>query len=764
MTVLTTVNAPQTTIGYVQAPSYSWWLEGETTPELVWPQSIYVYDQMRRTDAQVGSVLRAVTETLLNTPWRIDPAGAKARVTRFVADDLGLPIVGRNPAPPPRTKDRFSWHEHLRLALLMLPFGHAFFEQVYRVSDDGTRAHLQKLEYRPPKTIERIDVAPDGGLVAVKQYWTATNTDPKPIPVNRLVAYIHAREGGNWLGTSILRNCYKNWLLKDRLLRVQAQTIERNGMGIPLYKAQDGASEADLAAGKSMATAWRAGEAAGSAVPFGADLVLRGVEGTLPDAEPVVRYHDEQIARAVLAHFLNLGTQTGSWALGATFADFFTLSLNSLAEQIRDIATQHIVEDLVDINFGEGEPAPRLVFDEIGSRQAATAEALKSLVDAGIVHPDQVLEETSRQQYGLPPADPATATAPPQPAAPTAPTPEPPTPTGALSVAAKFNPAELREPHSGKWVGSGGSVRDALKLADRIDLKPGETFAGSDTIHAEEGRINLAWVNRGGESHLRFAAGGGVFAEDAHKWRAADRGHTVELDADQRQVLHSELGRMMEQAKQAGVGMRELDKEYDRFYAKYGEHPSSGAASEKWLAGLPPDAAAKYKTLQDRTDPFTDEPVARSAVHASWGTIHYEVTMHDLQNPKDWSLVIGVESTGAPDDWELRDGSHDTHLSPGQVKKLQGMLTQPASVQAAAGVDTHPGGEQLKHYWVYGEGAAKWSTWTELYHHLVKYLNPEMAKRTAAEWFHLRYGFWPGADVNRVKHGKPPRGHLVGPG
>jgi phage portal protein BeeE len=93
------------------------------------------------------------------------------------------------------------------------------------------------------------------------------------------------------------------------------------------------------------------------------------------------------------------------------------------------------------------------------------------------------------------------------------------------------------------------------------------------------------------------------------------------------------------------------------------------------------------------------------------------------------------------------------------------MALEPAEeADRAAGVDTHPGGEQLKHYWLHGEGAAKWSTWTELYHHLVKYLSPAMAKRTAAEWFHLRYGFWPGADLNLVKHGKPPRGHVVGPG
>jgi hypothetical protein len=40
----------------------------------------------------------------------------------------------------------------------------------------------------------------------------------------------------------------------------------------------------------------------------------------------------------------------------------------------------------------------------------------------------------------------------------------------------------------------------------------------------------------------------------------------------------------------------------------------------------------------------------------------------------------------------------------------------------------------------------------------------ELAKRTAAEWFHIRYGYWPGSDVNKVAHGKPPRGKVVGPG
>ena len=292
----------------------------------------------------------------------------------------------------------------------MLPFGHMYFEQVYRIQADGL-AHLRKLAPRMPRTIQQVDVGADGGLISIQQYAaTGVQTDPRPIPVDRLVAYVHDREGGNWLGSSLLRPAYKHWLIKDRLLRVDAQTIERNGMGVPLYKGAEG--EASLAAGSAMAQAWRAGESSGAAIPFGADMILRGVEGTLPNAQPSIRYHDEQIARAVLAHFLNLGTQTGSWALGTTFADFFTLSLQTLAQQIADTATQHIVEDLVDVNFGESEPAPRIVFDEIGSRQAATAQALKALADAGLISPDEVLQQSVRQQYGLPAPDPETAVQP----------------------------------------------------------------------------------------------------------------------------------------------------------------------------------------------------------------------------------------------------------------------------------------------------------------------------------------------------------------
>lgn len=382
----------------------------ETNPDLVWPKSVAVYAKMLREDSQVSSVIRAVSFPVRSATWQLDPTGVRDEVVELVSDDLGVPVRGRPPVARQRTRGRFSWREHLRLALTELVYGHAFFEQVYDVTNG--RAHLAKLAWRPPKTISAIDVADDGGLIAIEQYASAR---PVRISVRRLVAYVNDREGGDWTGQSLLRAAYKNWLLKDRMLRAQALTIERNGLGVPVYTGATPPStataeearqwaEQEKSEGLKVAKGFRAGEAAGASIPASASLDLKGVSGDLPDTNSPIRYHDEQIARSVLAHFLNLGTETGSWALGSTFADFFTQSLNAVAEQIADVVQQHVIEDLVDLNWGPEEPAPRLVVSPIGKEQPATSTVLKELSDAGLIVPDEPLRAHAREMYGLPPA------------------------------------------------------------------------------------------------------------------------------------------------------------------------------------------------------------------------------------------------------------------------------------------------------------------------------------------------------------------------
>ncbi|WP_439593899.1 phage portal protein family protein [Microbacterium sp.] len=399
----------------------------EDNPDLMWPASIDVYDRMRREDPQVGSVLQAVMRPIQQVVVTLDAAGVRPEVAQQISDDLGIAIKGQPFVAPARTKGRFSWTEHVRLALLMLVFGHAFFEQVFEIDAFG-RTRLQKLAYRPPRTISEFEIERDGGLAAIKQHPVGLTTTTGVvafttvggirIPVNRLVGYVNEREGANWMGVSILRTAYKMWLLKDRTLRVQALAADRQGLGLPIYTSPPPPDLGDQAAvlkwmdeeierGLVLAKGSRAGDTAGASLPNGATLTFQGVAGKLPDLDKQIRYYDEQIGRVALTHFLNLGgdDSKGSYALGDTFAKFFTGSLNAIAEQIVSTTQQHVVEDLVDANWGPAEPAPRLVAAPIGAEHPATAEAIKALLESGAIKWDPTLEAHLRALYGLPVVD-----------------------------------------------------------------------------------------------------------------------------------------------------------------------------------------------------------------------------------------------------------------------------------------------------------------------------------------------------------------------
>lgn len=404
--------------------AFSQWDQFEQVPELLWPNSVRTFTRMWREESRIASVYYAIGLPIQLTPWRIDPNGARDEVVQFVATNLGLPIMGdNNPAPKGRTRDRFSWPKHLQVALRYLLFGHQVFEQVYRIDDSG-RANLRKLASRPSSTIAYWDVALDGGLRAVYQWPPGTSfgsplgtasggfASEMEIPVNRLVVYVRDPDPGVWVGNSLLRPAYKSWLLKDEFIRIEATAARRNGMGVPVITAPESESEArigsqDLQPYLNIAQQYRGGNNAGVALPNGSTFELAGVKGALPSGfiRQAVEYHDKQMALAALAHFLNLD-RGGSYALASVQADTFSQGVQQVASDICDTAQAHVVEDLVDINFGADEGCPLLTFDEIGSRQDASAAALQLLVNSGLITPDPNLEAFERQQMGLPQVDP----------------------------------------------------------------------------------------------------------------------------------------------------------------------------------------------------------------------------------------------------------------------------------------------------------------------------------------------------------------------
>lgn len=386
----------------------------EDNSVLAFPRSAKVFAKMGREDAQIKSVLRAITLPIRRANWQLDPNGAPDEIVAHVAEDLRLRVRGDDPNQPlPPRAGRVSWSKHLEQALKSLQYGHMFFEQVYEIGADG-RNHLRKLAPRWPGTLTKINVADDGGLESIEQAPVVVGGEPvrTKIPVSHLVAYAYDDEGDTWLGSSVLRAAYKHWKMRDSLLRLELTTLDRNGMGVPVYTGSDLTNDpdGDLERGQEIAEDMRGGNTAGAAIPAGAKMQLLGVSGQLVSPREAIKYHDSQIAISVLAHFLNLDGGGGSYALADTQSNLFVQGVQTMAEWVADVANQHVIEDLVRMAFPDHDGLmPQLVFDPIASKKELEAGSLAQLAAQGLIFGDKDLEEDLRRRYTLPAKQPPAA-------------------------------------------------------------------------------------------------------------------------------------------------------------------------------------------------------------------------------------------------------------------------------------------------------------------------------------------------------------------
>jgi hypothetical protein len=413
------LNPPTTLRGVVDDNAYAGLLTDalEHVPDMTWPLSVPVFAQMRR-DPQMAALLKAHILLVLRARWQVDGTGCRPEATQMVADDTGLPVAGRDIPGPARVRG-VSWREHMRGALSSLTYGHAGFAMKADVSSG--RARLVTLAERMQHTIGEIHAdATTGEFLGVTQQLTPARLNGQPeIRARDMVWYCHEREGAGWYGTSLLRPAYGAWLIKREMQRVLATSNRRFGMGVPTVEWAAGMvpTPEQHAAALGAATAARVGDQSGLVLPPGARLVLAGMSGGTPDTLSFLKWLDQQISGMALARFMDLGdTSNGSRALGEAFIDFFQLAVQTIADDLADTATRQIAARIVGWNWGEDEPVPRITVSDVGTQEELTAEAMKALIDGGLLNADPGLKAWIRRKYRLPEAvegsEPASVTRP----------------------------------------------------------------------------------------------------------------------------------------------------------------------------------------------------------------------------------------------------------------------------------------------------------------------------------------------------------------
>src|SRR5439155_18813112 len=273
-------------------------------------------------------------------------------------------------------------------------FGCAVYEEVWRI--DGGKIRLRSLPGRLPLTFYRWHTEADGEtLLGLEQYgYRRGQFVNATLPADKMAIFVYNREGANFWGMALLRAMYPHWYVKTQLYRIDAIACERNALGVPVWKLPPGFSEEDREAAYNFVTQLAAHEATGAVEPPGdphTGLRIVGYQGNLRDVMPSIQHHNVMIARAALALFMDLGTaQHGSRALGQEHGDFFMLALQNLADQIAHTITNTTIRRLVEFNYGEDAPVPRLVAANVQSRGlSALVDALTRFAQAGLLVSEQ---------------------------------------------------------------------------------------------------------------------------------------------------------------------------------------------------------------------------------------------------------------------------------------------------------------------------------------------------------------------------------------
>ncbi len=337
-----------------------------------WPASVQTFRRMRN-DTQLSGLYRGTTLPVRRYVWGIDPNGAPPEIVEAVCRDFNLEQIDQawhtfltgESKPRPRARNQFSWDRHQQDAQRALYFGHYYFELHGSIGDDGLW-HPEDASPRSPETINAIWVAQNGSLVAIRQSLLNVHLRNQgsalafpTLEADRLVAYVNDQEPGDWTGRSLYRSCYREWDLKDRLLRVDAVNHEKAG-GILLNEAPAGATPAQIEALSLLAQQARVG--GGGAVPSGTNPVF--IRGTGSDVIASINRHDEAMAREFLMMFMALGTSSsgGNRALAGSFIDWFALAQEAIAIWQRDTFQQQAIDRYVAWNFGDQDYVPLLAF------------------------------------------------------------------------------------------------------------------------------------------------------------------------------------------------------------------------------------------------------------------------------------------------------------------------------------------------------------------------------------------------------------------
>lgn len=381
-----------------------------------------VYREMSENDPVIGSILYAIEKIILRLEWTVQPASDKQE-DRDTSEFIEQCLYDMSD----------SWDSTLSQILSMLVYGYAFHEIVYKIRDgagneDPSRRSAfadgkigwRKWPIRAQETHNNWMFDADGGIQGFEQI------DPygagiHRIPIDKGLLFRTTSAKNNPEGKSLLRTSYRPWYFKRRIEEMEAIGIERDLAGLPiaymppeyLSSTATGDQQAVRDSIVSIVQNVKRNEQEGIVFPlvyddrgnkmFSIELLNSGGSRQF-DTDKVISRYDQRIAMSVLSDFILLGHErTGSFALGSSKIDLWTMAVEAICKSIAEVINYHAIPRLLKMNGMKIGSTPQLVYSEVSHIDLTEiADYVSKLTTAGAITPDEEMEEFLRGLAGLP--------------------------------------------------------------------------------------------------------------------------------------------------------------------------------------------------------------------------------------------------------------------------------------------------------------------------------------------------------------------------
>jgi SPP1 gp7 family putative phage head morphogenesis protein len=331
-------------VSFAESPYWDkWWYLPYNPADLYQQKGDYsLYDNIR-TDDQVSSVLSLKKIITLNSAWEIQCENPEISDYIYWALDRCL-------------SDTFT--KKLYEILSAMDYGFSITEKIVSTVDYEGRTMLAftDLKTRAPHSFEfRLD--PHGDMQEILQ---RTSRGQISLPIDKFMLFAYQKEFDNPYGESELnKGVYRAWVSKNAIIKFWNMYLERFGMPTVVGKLPRGAGEGDKNRFKNIIKNIQA--KSGMTIPDDFTVELLQVAKGAGEYEAAIDKYNQMIARKMLIPDL-LGfsggkTSGGSYALGKEQFDIFYTTINYIRNQIERLVNKHIINPLVNWNFGPNNEA-----------------------------------------------------------------------------------------------------------------------------------------------------------------------------------------------------------------------------------------------------------------------------------------------------------------------------------------------------------------------------------------------------------------------